>query len=89
VETMSGKSCLVTGATSGIGQETARRLAVLGAAVTIVARDQARGAAAAAEIRERVPRAQVENVTADLSRPEQVRELAASVLGPQRGSTSW
>jgi retinol dehydrogenase 12 len=81
VETMSGKSCLVTGATSGIGKETARPLAALGATVTIVARDQARGAAAAAEIRERVPRAQVENVTADLSRPEQVRELAASVLG--------
>ena len=79
METMSGKSCLVTGATSGIGKETARRLAALGAAVTIGARDQARGAAAAAEIRERVPRAQVENVTADLSRPEQVRELAASV----------
>jgi NAD(P)-dependent dehydrogenase (short-subunit alcohol dehydrogenase family) len=77
---MSGKSCLVTGATSGIGKETALRLAALGAAVTIVARDEARGAAAAAEIRERVPRARVETLTADLSRPEQVRALAASVL---------
>jgi NAD(P)-dependent dehydrogenase (short-subunit alcohol dehydrogenase family) len=28
---MSGKSCLVTGATSGIGKETARRLAALSA----------------------------------------------------------
>jgi len=54
---MSGKSCLVTGATSGIGKETALRLAAFGAAVTIVARDEARGAAAAAEIRQRVPRA--------------------------------
>jgi NAD(P)-dependent dehydrogenase (short-subunit alcohol dehydrogenase family) len=76
---MSGKSCLVTGATSGIGKETALRLAALGAAVTIVARDEARGAAAAAEIRERVPRARVETLTADLSRPEQVRGLVASV----------
>jgi retinol dehydrogenase 12 len=80
VETMSGKTCLVTGATSGIGKETALRLAALGAAVTIVARDEARGAAAAAEIRERVPGARVETLTADLSRPEEVRGLAASVL---------
>ena len=80
METMSGKSCLVTGATSGIGKETALRLAALGAAVTIVGRDEARGAAAAAEIRERVPGARVETLTADLSRPEPVRGLAASVL---------
>ena len=57
--TMSGKTCLVTGATSGIGQETAAALASLGATVIIVARDAARGAAAAAEIRRRVPAAQV------------------------------
>ena len=69
METMSGKYCLVTGATSGIGKETALRLAALGAAVTIVGRDEARGAAAAAEIRERVPGARVETLTADLSRP--------------------
>jgi retinol dehydrogenase 12 len=49
--TMSGKTGLVTGATSGIGQETAAALASLGATVIIVARDAARGAAAAAEIR--------------------------------------
>ena len=41
---MSGKASLVTGATSGIGKETALRLAALGGAVTIVGRDEARGA---------------------------------------------
>jgi NAD(P)-dependent dehydrogenase (short-subunit alcohol dehydrogenase family) len=76
---MSGKACLVTGATSGIGRETAVRLAALGAAVTIVARDEARGAAAAAEVRGRVPLAQVEAMTADLSSPAQVRRLAGEV----------
>jgi NAD(P)-dependent dehydrogenase (short-subunit alcohol dehydrogenase family) len=55
VRTMSGKTCLVTGATSGIGMETALRLAMLGATVIIVARDTARGAAAGEEIRRRVP----------------------------------
>jgi retinol dehydrogenase-12 len=78
--TMSGKTCLVTGATSGIGQETAAALASLGATVIIVARDAARGAAAAAEIRRRAPAAQVETMTADLSSLTQVRELAGEVV---------
>jgi retinol dehydrogenase-12 len=80
VDVMSGKTCLVTGATSGIGKETALRLAALGAAVTILARDEARGEAAAAEIRRRVPLAQVETMTADLSSLARVRQLAAQVL---------
>lgn len=75
---MSGKTCLVTGATSGIGKETALRLAMLGAAVIIVARDAARGEAAA-EIRQRAPGAQVEMITADLSSLASVRGLAKSV----------
>jgi NAD(P)-dependent dehydrogenase (short-subunit alcohol dehydrogenase family) len=80
MDVMSGKACLVTGATSGIGKETALRLAALGAAVTIVARDEARGEAAAAGIRGHVPRAQVATLTADLSSLAQVRRLAAQVL---------
>ena len=50
MRTMSGTTCLVTGATSGIGKETALRLAMLGAAVIIVGRDAARGEAAGEEI---------------------------------------
>ncbi len=77
---MSGKTCLVTGATSGIGKETALRLAMLGATVIIAARDPARAAAASEEIRQRAPIAQVEVMTADLSSLAQVRQLAAQVL---------
>ena len=78
---MSGTTCLVTGATSGIGKETALRLALLGATVVIVARDAARGAAAGAEITGRVPLARVEVMAADLSSLAQVRRLAGDVLG--------
>jgi retinol dehydrogenase-14 len=78
---MSGTTCLVTGATSGIGKETALRLAMLGATVVIVGRDAARGAAAGAEIVRRVPLARVEVMTADLSSLAQVRRLAGDVLG--------
>jgi len=84
VETMSGKTCLVTGATSGIGQETALRLAGLGAVVVIAARDAARGETAAAGIRQRVPGAQVDVMCADLSSLAQVRQLAREL--PERYS---
>jgi NAD(P)-dependent dehydrogenase (short-subunit alcohol dehydrogenase family) len=77
---MSGKTCLVTGATSGIGRETAAQLAGLGAGVVIVARETTRGEAAAAEIRQRAPHARVEVLTADLSSLAQVRGLAQQVL---------
>jgi retinol dehydrogenase 12 len=73
------KTCLVTGATSGIGKATAARLAELGATVIAVARDRARGEQAAAEIRRRAPRSRVEVLTADLSRLGDVRTLAAQV----------
>jgi NAD(P)-dependent dehydrogenase (short-subunit alcohol dehydrogenase family) len=80
MRTMSGLTCLVTGATSGIGKETALRLAMLGAEVIVVARDKARGEAAKAEISARVPPALVEVMTADLTSLPQVRRLAAEVL---------
>jgi short-subunit dehydrogenase len=47
---MAGRTCLVTGATSGIGKATATGLARLGTEVALVARDPAKGRATLAEI---------------------------------------
>jgi NAD(P)-dependent dehydrogenase (short-subunit alcohol dehydrogenase family) len=49
-----GKTALVTGANSGIGFETSRKLAENGARVLMVARDGAAGQLAAAKIQEQV-----------------------------------
>jgi NAD(P)-dependent dehydrogenase (short-subunit alcohol dehydrogenase family) len=73
------KTCVVTGATSGIGKATAIRLAELGHTVITVGRDRARGEQAATQLRTRAPRAKIQVLTADISRLGQVRTLAAQL----------
>ena len=75
----SGRTVIVTGANSGLGQITARELARAGATVLITARDQAKAAAAESEIRERVPDARLEPRVLDLADLASVRDLAAAV----------
>jgi len=78
---MRDKTCLVTGATSGIGLVTARELAGQGATVFIVGRSQERCDAAVKQIRagSTAPAAEVGSFVADLSSLADVRRLAASV----------
>jgi NAD(P)-dependent dehydrogenase (short-subunit alcohol dehydrogenase family) len=73
------KMCVVTGASAGIGKETALGLARLGARVAIVCRDRDRGAAAVAETRA-AGSPQVELFLADLSLQEDVRRLAGQLV---------
>lgn len=76
-----GKTCLVTGATSGIGRVTARELARLGATVVVVARDRARGEQAVAEFRTAGSGRAAELLVGDLSSQADVRRIAREFLG--------
>ncbi|KQO50932.1 short-chain dehydrogenase [Methylobacterium sp. Leaf91] len=76
---MPGKICLVTGATSGIGYETALGLARAGARVGIVGRDAGRTDEAASRIRDAVPGAVIDVFLADLSSQAEIRRLSAEV----------
>src|SRR2546422_467828 len=73
---MRGKTCLVTGATSGIGLIAARELARQGARVVLVGRSPSRMEAALAQVRAESGSAEVEALLADLSSQQQVRGLA-------------
>ncbi|WKX23191.1 SDR family NAD(P)-dependent oxidoreductase [Streptomyces sp. HUAS CX7] len=73
---MEGKIVLVTGSTGGIGMETARQLAALGASVILVGRDKCRADAAVADLRHTSGNDDVTAITADLSRLRDVRRLA-------------
>jgi NAD(P)-dependent dehydrogenase (short-subunit alcohol dehydrogenase family) len=73
---MAGKTCLVTGATDGIGRVTALELAHMGANVVIAGRNPAKSAITAMDIREQSGNPAVEFLVADLSSQDQVRRLA-------------
>jgi 3-methyl-2-oxobutanoate hydroxymethyltransferase len=62
---LDGRVALVTGATSGIGQETALGLAKRGARVVLVGRDPGRAEAARKDVTERSGNADVEVLLAD------------------------
>jgi NAD(P)-dependent dehydrogenase (short-subunit alcohol dehydrogenase family) len=73
------KTCLITGANSGIGKVAATALAAQGATVIMVCRGRTRGEAARAEIRRVTNSDRVELLIADLSEQRQIRRLAAEV----------
>jgi len=75
-----GKVVLVTGASGGLGAETARALAEKGAFVTLAVRDVAKGEAVAASIRESTGNQRVEVGRLDLTSPESVRAFAKGWL---------
>ena len=73
---LEGRIALVTGATSGIGQETAVGLAARGAQVVLVGRDRARSEAARKDVSERSGNPRVDVLLADFASLDAVRGLA-------------
>jgi retinol dehydrogenase-12 len=72
---------LVTGATGGIGLQTAKVLARMGHSVLIHGRDSRKGEAAVAEVRSSAaPNVDVRFLRADFASLAQVRDLAAQVI---------
>jgi NAD(P)-dependent dehydrogenase (short-subunit alcohol dehydrogenase family) len=76
---LTGRRAVVTGASSGIGLEIARRLAARGAHVTLAARDLNRTRAAAHRITSAVPGADVEVALLDLANLASVRRFARTI----------
>jgi NAD(P)-dependent dehydrogenase (short-subunit alcohol dehydrogenase family) len=82
---LTGRVCVVTGATSGIGRVTARALAAAGARVVLVGRDEARARAAVDAIAAALPdapdvRQRIDIALADLSRLDDVRRVGAELV---------
>lgn len=73
---MNGKTVLITGASTGIGLQSAIGLAKLGAEVVMVGRDEARTAQAAELVRSQTGNQAVSYLLADLSSLKDVRKLA-------------
>lgn len=76
MDSMNGKTCLVTGANSGIGKATALGLSKLGAHVILLCRDQAKGEEACRDIIEGSGNQAVDLMLADLSSQQSIREFA-------------
>lgn len=77
---LTGRVAAVTGASGGLGAETARALASAGAEVILLARDKAKTEATMAAIRDRYPDARLRWFHLELGDLEAVRATASEVL---------
>lgn len=79
---LAGRRAVVTGASSGLGAETARALAAAGAEVTLAVRDRAAGERAAADIHLTTGSERLHVAALDLTDLASVHAFAASWSGP-------
>src|SRR5580692_6482356 len=80
---MRGKVVVITGATSGIGEVAAQRLADMGARIVLVARDKARGEAALARLRSTDKSLSHSVHYGDLSRISEMNRLAVEIAAAE------
>jgi len=77
---LSGKTCIVTGASSGIGREVALGLALMNAQVVLACRNEARGKAAFDWIKDNVPKAKLRFLQVDVSEKPSIQRAVAEIL---------
>ncbi len=73
---MHGKQVLITGATDGIGKQAALEIAGMGAAVTLVGRNESKTRAVCSEIQAQTGSEQIDWLLGDLSSMQEVRRIA-------------
>ena len=79
-ESMAGKLCVITGATSGVGYEVAKELAKAGATLVFMVRDKKKVEKLCAELSENY-KIETHYFVADFSDLKQVRKATESILG--------
>jgi NAD(P)-dependent dehydrogenase (short-subunit alcohol dehydrogenase family) len=77
---LTGRRIVITGASTGLGEETTRALAEHGASVTMAVRHLDRGEAAAGRIRQSMPDADLEVRQLDLASLDSIRTFANAFL---------
>lgn len=77
---MTGKVCVVTGANAGLGFETAKALAEMGATVVMVCRSESKGRRAQQEIIESTDNQEVHLFLADLAIQQAIRTVSTAIL---------
>jgi len=77
---LAGKTAIVTGASAGLGIETCRTLASIGARVVMVARDAEKLANALTTVQAAVPEAVLETAIVDLADLDSIRSAVPAIL---------
>ena len=80
---MKGKTVVITGGTSGIGEIAAERLAQMGARIVLIARSKSRGKVTLARLHEKAPDLAHTVHYADLTRISEMKRVAAEVASQE------
>src|ERR1700733_5160333 len=81
---MQGSTIVISGATSGIGEVAADRLAAKGARIVFIARDKARGEETLKHLRAIAPQADHAVHYADLSRLRDMKRIAGEIAAVEQ-----
>src|ERR1700736_4023903 len=80
---MKGKTVVITGGTSGIGEIAAERLAQMGARIVLIARSKSRGKVTLARLHEKAPDLAHTVRYADLTRISEMKRVAAEIASQE------